>query len=191
MSFGAAAIGGGKPKESARDVRFSVGTFCRRGPDRAEIDISRTADGCFSFISTNWDAWARSSFRSRSPPFCCSFFDRVAAELVFRNGGDLDGEEGDIVLRLLATMPEGDFLQQGVDPMSERFGPCSAESLQKPGVSEAFAGGVHGIGEAVGVKIQPVPRRELDAILDVRLFGEADRKTGAVEENRRSADGKV
>ena len=88
-------------------------------------------------------------------------------------------------------MPPRDLPQEGGNALLERFGPPSADRLQEPGVAELLAGGVHRLGDAVGVEVQAVARRQADRPLLVGVVGQADREPLALQDHRIRAGGQV
>ena len=59
-------------------------------------------------------------------------------------------------------MPPHDLPQQGGNALLERFGPPLNNRLQQLGIAKLLAGGVHRLGDAIGVEVQAVPRPQAD-----------------------------
>ena len=88
-------------------------------------------------------------------------------------------------------MPLRDLPQEGRDTLPERSGPPSADRLQEPGVAEELAGGVHRLGDAIGVEVQAVSRPQADRPLLVGVVGQADREPLALQDHRIGAGGQM
>src|SRR4051795_13752048 len=91
------------------------------------------------------------------------------------NRGNLCPHDGDIISRVLTSMPPRDLPQKGCNTLAVRSGPHPADRLQEPGVAELPAGGVHRLGDPVGVEVQTISRPQADRPLLIGVVGEADR----------------
>src|SRR5687767_1623257 len=71
---------------------------------------------------------------------------------------DLGRQDGDVVLMSLGSMPPRDFPEEGGHTLLQRFRSPLADRFQEPGVAKLLAGGVHRLGDAIGVEVQAVSR---------------------------------
>ena len=104
---------------------------------------------------------------------------------------DLDRHDGNIVLSTRGTAPPLDLAHHGGDTLLQWQGPAPADRLQEPGIAEHLTGGVHRLGNAIGVEIQPVPGGQSDGPLLVGVLRQTDREPCAFKDHRPSAGGKM
>src|SRR5580700_8790455 len=120
---------------SNRDLRL-VEPFC--------LQVTRITNPC-KVTTHSGSATDRNDIRRRD----C--LDAWSAKV--GHGRDLDRQDGDVVLRSLASLPPRDLPQYAREPDSKRFGSASLKRLQEPGLAKAFAASIHRIGESIGVQI--------------------------------------
>ena len=89
------------------------------------------------------------------------------------------------------SMPPRNLRNHCRDPSAERFGAQAVECFQEARVAETLAVGIHRIGKAIGIEIQPVPRRQMNRPLVICIVRQADRKPRAAEDVAGPSGGQV